>query len=191
MKNLSIKILSIMFILGTSTTISAASEASEKSQVLSVMKKYAEATSCWHSFDSKSDFNKTTLKDVYPIYSDNETGIREYYVFWGGDKGCNGGSGTMSFFMSEVSKWSDSRPFLVQNDAAFGEDIGINFRFIDSVKQISKDHFEIVAGSYADEKYGGKDQGNNFPANTFRYSVKHVMGEGWNVTNQVLLKQNK
>ena len=185
------KILASLLTISFSGFAFAATESSEKVQVLNVMKKYVEATSCWHSFEKDSDFKKTTIADVYPIYSDKEIGLSEYYVFWGGDKGCNGGSGTMSFFISEVAKYSDSRPFVVMNDYAFGDDIDINFRFIESVKQIKNDQFEIVSWNYADDKYGGKDGGNNFPANKFKYTLANVKGEGWKITKQVLLKQNK
>lgn len=191
LNNISKKLLSVLLLSSLGSVAMAASESVEKVQVLNVMKKYVEATSCWHSFDKKNDFKQTSIKDVFPIYSDKEVGISEYYVFWGGDKGCNGGSGTMSFFMSEVSKFSDSRPFVVQNDSAFGNDLNINFRFIEKIKQINKDQFEIISWNYADEKYGGKDGGNNFPANKFKYTVQKIMGEGWKITNQVLLEQNK
>ncbi len=40
-------------------------------------------------------------------------------------------------------------------------------------------------------KFGGKDGGNNFPANKFRYTLKNVDGEGWKLVDQVLLEQNK
>ena len=191
MKNGLKSVLAGLVLVGASGLTTGATVEYEKKQVFDVMKKYVEATSCWHSFDKSSEFRKTTLKDVYLINSDKEIGFSEYFVLWGGDKGCNGGSGTMSFFMSEVSKYSNSRPFVVQTDNAFGDNIDINFRFIDSVKQISPDHFEIISWNYADERYGGKDRGNNFPANKFKYTVKMIMGEGWQVTNQVLLEQNK
>jgi len=40
-------------------------------------------------------------------------------------------------------------------------------------------------------KFGGKDGGNKFPANKFRYTLKNVDGEGWKLVDQVLLEQNK
>ena len=66
----------------------------------------------------------------------------------------------------------------------------INYRFIDSIKQISPEKFEIVAGAYADDKFGGKDGGNNFPANTIKYTLQNIQGSGWQITNQKLIKQN-
>ena len=68
----------------------------------------------------------------------------------------------------------------------------INSRFIQSVKLITPKTMEIVAWNYANEKYGGKDGGNNFPANKFKYTINYDDSENsWKVSNQVLLKQNK
>ena len=66
-----------------------------------------------------------------------------YYVLWSGDKGCEGGSGTMSSYISEVSRYSSSRPFLVNTDDALGDNNEkswtngtsfTNYRFIESIK---------------------------------------------------------
>lgn len=173
---------------------SFASEQTERTQVLKTINNYMGSVACATS--------KIKSKDIFKIDSDEESGIATYYVFWVGDKGCQGGSGTMSFFVSEVARYSNSRPFLVISDDAFGDNnekvwsgadtskATINYRFIDSVKQITPNKFEIVAGAYADETYGGKDGGNNFPANTIKYTLQNVQSEGWQITNQTLLKQN-
>lgn len=173
---------------------SFASEQTERTQVLKTINNYMGSVACATS--------KIQSKDIFKIESEKDTGIATYYVFWVGDKGCQGGSGTMSFFVSEVARYSNSRPFLVISDDAFGDNnekawsgantskATINYRFIDSVKQITPNKFEIVAGAYADEKYGGKDGGNNFPANTIKYTLQNVQSEGWQITNQTLLKQN-
>lgn len=50
---------------------------------------------------------------------------------------------------------------------------------------------EIISWNYADDKYGGKDGGNNFPANKFKYIVKQDDNYQWKVINQTLIKQNK
>lgn len=173
---------------------SFASEQTERTQVLKTINNYIGSVSCANS--------KIKSKDIFKIDSDLETGITTYYVLWVGDKGCQGGSGTMSFYVSEVSRYSSNRPFLVISDDAFGDNnekawsgedttkTTINYRFIDSIKQISPEKFEIVAGAYADEKFGGKDGGNNFPANTIKYTVQNGQDNGWKITNQVLLNQN-
>ena len=48
-----------------------------------------------------------------------------------------------------------------------------------------------VSYDYADDKFGGVDSGNMGPANKFRYTVSLVEDEGWKITKQVLLEQNK
>ena len=50
---------------------------------------------------------------------------------------------------------------------------------------------EIVSWNYADDIYGGKDGGNNFPANKFKYTLALDEESGWKVIKQVLLEQNK
>lgn len=92
--------------------------------------------------------------------------------------------------MSVVGRYSDQRPFVVLDNSAFG-DININFRFIESVKQINRNKFEIISYNYADQKYGGRDGGNNFPANTFKYTVELNNFDNWEITHQALLEQSK
>ena len=173
---------------------SFASEQTERTQVLKTINNYVGSVACANS--------KIQSKDIFKIDSDVDSGIATYYVLWVGDKGCQGGSGTMSAYISEVTRYSSSRPFLVMSDDAFGDnnekvwsDGGItkpyiNYRFVDSIKQISPEKFEITAGAYADEKFGGKDGGNNFPANTIKYTLESVKNDGWQITNQKLIKQN-
>ena len=184
------KIISLLLLVGASSSVLATPKSAEKHQVFNVMKKYAEAVSCGHTFDGISDFERTTIDNVYLISNDSDTGNTVYFVLWGGDVGCNIGSATTSYYMSEVSRYSKSRPFLMQNEYAFGNDININFRFIQSVKQIKGDQFEIISWNYADEKYGGSDGGTNFPANKFKYTVTNVGDGEWKITHQVLLEQN-
>ena len=170
----------------------ALTESQEKVQALNVMKKYAEATACMTTFE-KGEERLTTIKDVFTIDRDPSLGSSSYFILWGGDRGCQGGSGTYSAILSEVSRFSESRPFLVQNDDALGTDIyeNINFRFIESVKMLQPKTLEIISWNYADDKYGGKDGGNNFPANKFKYIVKQDDNYQWKVINQTLIKQNK
>lgn len=175
-------------------TLAATDELSQKKEVLDIMKRYAEVRSCMHSFTKSPDNSEpTTLKDIFTVERDSEFTAYSYYVLWSGDLGCAGGSGTLSSYVTEVAKYGSGswKPFTVQTDYAFGEDIGINYRFIDSLKRISKDKFILVGWDYADEKYGGNDGGNNFPANKFEYTIEMVMGEGWKITNQKLLEQKK
>ncbi|MEG1022737.1 MAG: hypothetical protein RSE50_14665, partial [Myroides sp.] len=98
------------------------------------------------------------------------------------------------------SRFSPNRPLLVTTNDAFGDNneafwntdkASINYRFIQSMKEVSPSEFEIVSYDYADDKFGGVDQGNMGPANKFSYTVSLVENEGWKITKQVLLEQNK
>ena len=191
MKISHILLFSILNILAIKNS-HALTESQEKVQALNVMKKYAEATACMTTFE-KGEERLTTIKDVFTIDRDPSLGSSSYFILWGGDRGCQGGSGTYSAILSEVSRFSESRPFLVQNDDALGTDIyeNINFRFIESVKMLQPKTLEIISWNYADDKYGGKDGGNNFPANKFKYIVKQDDNYQWKVINQTLIKQNK
>ncbi|WHP04901.1 hypothetical protein QLH32_12720 [Acinetobacter corruptisaponis] len=191
MKISHILLFSILNILAIKNS-HALTESQEKVQALNVMKKYAEATACMTTFE-KGEERLTTIKDVFTIDRDPSLGSSSYFILWGGDQGCNGGSGTWSSIISEVSRFSENRPFLVQNLDALGTDIyeTINFRFIESVKKPQPKTLEIISWNYADDKYGGKDGGNNFPANKFKYIVKQDNENEWKVISQTLIKQNK
>lgn len=189
------KTLGLTLLVSSICSTAFASEMQEKAQVLKVIKNYTTSVAC--------GLDEITLKDIFTIDRDAELGSSTYYVLWSGDMGCNLGSGTHSSYVSEVTRYSNTRPFLIIGDDAFNNEkkwvidnehnvikAGINFRFIQSVKQISPSEFHIISWGYADEQFGGKDGGNNFPANKFKYTLNLVDGEGWQITNQQLLEQN-
>lgn len=185
------KIIISVLLSTSSLGATYASELSEKNDVIRIMNNYTSSISCMN--------DKTQLKDIFTIDKPSENGST-YYVLWNGDIGCNGGTGTHSYYISEVSRFSKNRPLLVTTNDAFGDNnekvwnsdkSSINYRFIKSVKQISSNEFEVVSYAYADEKFGGVDGGNMGPANKFRYSVNLVGDEGWKITKQVLLEQNR
>lgn len=93
----------------------AASERDEKLQVLQLVKTYSATVACDTTFEGGKPLS-AQLDKVFTIERDPEAGLASYYVLWGGDKGCNGGSGTSSFFVSEVGRYSSSRPLLVLGD---------------------------------------------------------------------------
>lgn len=159
----------------------AESELEEKVKVLSVMKKYSEAVACGTTFEVEESL-EPFLKDTYTVSYDPDYGST-YYVLWGGDVGCNGGSGTHSYYISEVGRYSDSRPFLVLNDNAFGElfSLGINSRFIESVKMVGSRHFVVVSSEFSE------GDANNFPSLKYQYALKY-QGAEWKVTDKKLLK---
>lgn len=163
-----------------------ANDLNEKKIVYNKVKSYADLVSCSNSFESDAE-NKTTLSDVILVNKDNIS--TKYYVLWGGDFGCFGGSGAGSSYITDVNKGSDDK-FYVLNDFAFGDDI-INYRYIESMRKISADKFIVVSWDFADEKFGGVDGGGNFPANKFEYTIELRYGDGWQITNKKLLEQRQ
>ena len=164
--------------------VHAGNESQEKIAVLNVIKNYSGAVACSTNFED-GDSLDSYLKNVYTIDRDDESGSATYYVLWSGDMGCMGGSGTYRYFISEVSRHTNTRPFLVQNNEAFGLDIEnkINFRFIESVTKINSNHFSIVSSEFAD------GDSNNFPSLKYKYTIKTKGLRGpWYVTNKTLIK---
>lgn len=60
----------------------AKTETQEKVKVLNLMKKYTKLISCSNTFGENDSNRKTTIKDVFAIERDKETGSRTY--FFGG-----------------------------------------------------------------------------------------------------------
>jgi hypothetical protein len=169
-------------LIGFISHANAETELEEKAKVLSVLKKYSETVACSTSFEEQGSL-EPFLKDVYSIERDPEFGQATYYVLWSGDMGCAGGSGTSSFFISEITRDTSSRPFLVKNNEAFGDDFSkkVNPRFIESVKKINPDHFIVTSSEHA------KDDANNFPSMKYQYVLQR-QNWLWKVTSRNLLK---
>lgn len=168
----------------------AKTETQEKVKVLNLMKKYTELISCSNTFGENDLNRKTTIKDVFTIERDKETGSRTYFVWWGGAAPCSLANTGFSSYISSVYRESKELPFNVTSDFAFGEDLNINSRFIESVTQLSTEKFKIISWDYADNKYGGVDGGMHFPANKFEYIIEYDTNSfGWIITRQRLLEQ--
>lgn len=187
------KIIILAIACFVTTKAIASTETTDRQQVFQMMKDYAKLTSCMNSFEKEPENGRpTTLSDVHTVRYDKEDGSYVFYVLWGGDKGCAGGSGTMSGFVTEVARYgADWKPYTIQDDYAFGEDVGINYGYIESVKKINSHKFELIGWDRADSKYGGVDGGSNFPANKFRYTLEDERFKPWKITHQALLEQRK
>lgn len=187
-----------LFILLTGLLLSvsyshASDELQDKQKVFEIIKQYSGLVSCMNSF-AKDPENKdpTTIKDIHTVEYDPKQRSFVFYVLWSGDLGCSGGSGGMSSFITEIARYGgDWKPYTVQDDYAFGENVGFNYRFIESIKKINTNKFEVVGWDYADSKYGGEDGGSNFPANKFKYTVERERFDPWKITHQALLEQRK
>ncbi len=186
------KLLLIAFLL-ICTHSKASTEVVDRQQVFKIMNDYTKLTSCMTSFEKEPENGiPTTLSDVYTVEYDKEDNSYVFYVLWSGDKGCAGGSGTMSSFITEVARYGGAwKPYTVQTDYAFGENVGVNYGYIESIKKINSHKFELIGWDHADSKYGGVDGGSNFPANKFKYTLERERFEPWKVTHQALLEQRK
>lgn len=162
----------------------ADNELVEKATVLGVLKKYSETVACSTNFEEDESL-ESFLKNVYTIERDPDTGAATYYILWEGDMGCPGGSGTYSYFISEVSRHSQNRPFLVQNNEAFGEGVAkeVNPRFIENLKRIDSNEFRVVSSEFAE------NDSNNFPSIKYEYTIQRK-GQWipWMVTKKQLIK---
>lgn len=186
------KLLVLITLLGLTIQGNASNESNDKEKILKMMKEYTKLVSCMHSFEENPETGRpTTLKDVHTVEY-NETS-KVFYILWSGDIGCNVGSGTVSSFVTEVARHGggDWRPYTVQTDYAFGDNIAINYKYIESIKKINHNSFEVISWDYADDKYGGVDGGSNFPANKFRYTLERDRFEPWKIKHQSLLEQNQ
>ena len=158
----------------------AASERDDKLQVLQLVKTYSETMACDTTFEGGKPLS-AQLGKVFTIERDPDSGMASYYVLWGGDKGCAGGSGTSSYFVSEVGRFSSARPLLVLSDDAFGKGFeAINPRFIRSIQQHSPGSFTVVSLEHADQ------DGNNFPSKKYQYELRQQKGK-WVMTKRSYL----
>lgn len=156
----------------------------EKLDVVSLIRKYSATVSCGSHFEEEKTDRKF-INNIYTIEKDRELGISTYYMLWDGDIGCNGGSATHSYIVSEVGRYSDARPLLVRSDNAFGDEVAkkINFRFIKKIQQISPTKFFITSVEHQDRDL------NNFPSQSYRYQVE-LIKHHWKVTSREFLGKN-
>ncbi|WP_312971080.1 hypothetical protein [Acinetobacter gerneri] len=171
-----------------------ASEEQDRLSVFQIMKTYTKAVSCVNSLNEMPDNGKpTTVKDVITVEYNEADESLVFYVVWSGDMGCRAGSGTLSSYVTEVAKYGGKnwKPYTIQTDYAFGDNIGLNYKYIESVKKINSSKFEVISWDYADAKFGGEDGGSNFPANKFKYTIERAKFEPWKISHQALLEQKK
>lgn len=168
----------------------------EKHDVLKKASNYAQSVACATTFSKDSAAPKTTIKDVHLIDSQrsfdgkSEFGTT-YVVYWGGDWGCNGGSGTYSNYLTSFSRFSETRPFLMEQTDIL-EDINsdvyqINTRFIENV-EFYNGVLLVTSSDYSDDNTDG---GNNFPRYKYRYTLVYDTDDyKWSLVNKKLIKDN-
>lgn len=195
-QSLIVKTMGLVILTMSSNAVLAKPPIKEKYEVLKQAKNYAQSVACATTFDDDNQGHKTTIKDIHLIESQmdfsekNEIGT-QYVVYWGGDWGCNGGSGTYSSFLTSFNRFSETRPFLVEKMDIL-EDVNedtyqINTRFIEDVKFLNG-VFLITSSDYSDNNTDG---GNNFPRYKYLYTVVYNdSSDTWKLANKKLLKDN-
>lgn len=191
-----VKVVSLTLLSTASHYALAKPPMQEKYDVLKQASSYARASACMTTFDDDAEGDVTTVKDVHLVKTQagtnkgSEIGM-EYIVYWGGDMGCAGGSGTYSHYLTSFSRDSESRPFLI-NKEDIVDDINdteyqINTRFIEDVT-FNNGTLLITSSDYSGDDTDG---GNNFPRYTYRYTAVYDSNSNkWRLTNKALIKDN-
>lgn len=161
-----------------------------------MVKQYANLTSCNHSFEDKAQ-KRTTLSDV--ILARDDDYATEYYVLWHGNAGCitdKDGSIKSHANITVVSKpKAIGNKYYINDYNPFSEVVDFNRYYIENLYKIGQDKYRVISWDWADEKYGGKHDGN--VANKFEYIIEFVADEldpsigSYEITNQRLLEQRK
>lgn len=196
------------FILTTSialisTLTFANTEIQLKQQALDVMQRYASTIACDGDDTLNTDLeDRTTLKDVFKVRNHVELDTPTYYVFWAGDKHCIGGSGSWTYYISEIYLPTHHSSLIVLNDNAFnfGEDetwfedekqgkSNILPKFIKSIEQISPYEFNISAEAYPDSEFGGHEYfENDTPPHIILFNLKfNEQRSKWQIVNRQLV----
>ncbi|MBJ8440040.1 hypothetical protein [Acinetobacter junii] len=169
-----------------SSQVQAASELVEKNQALAVVKNYANAIACGTTFQKDENGKiQASTKDVFVIENgEDDFSSSVMYVLWGGDQRCAGGNGTSYSVLTEVVKWTSSRPYIVNGDYPFGEDVDkhINYRFISEFKQLGANLFKITSGKFAE------DDSDAGPSLQDTILVENQDGAGWKVISSKVSK---
>lgn len=192
-KSIFTKGLGLFSILAVSCSAMAKPSVQEKYDVLKQASSYAQSIACATTFAKDADY-KTTVKDVFLVEKQmdftekNEIGTK-YIVFWGGDAGCAGGSGTYSNYLTSFSRYTETRPFLVEQQDIL-EDVNkdkyqINPRFIQDV-EFYNGLLLVTSSDYSDDNTDG---GNNFPRYQYRYTLVFDQDNyKWKLANKELIK---
>ena len=186
------KIVTLAILSTTAHSALAKPPLKEKRDVLKQASGYAQSVACTTTFED----NKTTIKDVHLIDSQRSSNGKgefgtNYIVYWGGDWGCNGGSGTYSNFLTSFTRFSETRPLLMEQmdvlEDINSEEYQINTRFIEDV-EFYNGVLLITSSDYSDDNTDG---GNNFPRYQYRYTLAYDTDDyKWTLINKKLIKDN-
>lgn len=191
-----VKMISLVILSTTAHSALAKPPLKEKYDVLKKASGYAQSVACSTTFSKDPYAPTTTVKDVHLIDSQRSSNGKgefgtTYVVYWGGDWGCNGGSGTYSNFLTSFTRFSETRPFLMEQmdilEDINSEKYQINTRFIEDV-EFYNGVLLITSSDYSDNDTDG---GNNFPRYQYRYTLAYDTDDyKWTLVNKKLIKDN-
>lgn len=177
-------VLSMMFVSLPIRAVDNIQKENDIEQVFKVAKMHAKISACSTSFDENENGEvSSTTEDIFLIEDDGV--FSTYYVSWDGDLGCGGGSGAYSHIFTVIQKAIGAQyGYIVINDDAFNvnqkkESEGFfNPRFVESVKQISMDKFEIISSDYDSPQCN--DAGSTSAASAkYKYLIAKDNGIDW------------
>lgn len=136
----------------------ASDDSSAAIQALKTVETYAGTISCHNSFSRKHSQRyllkhnvfKILQRPGYPVQKRPPFYHQLYYVLWSGNVGCSPGNAAVSWYVTAVGRASEQAPLLVLNRSAFGKQVRneINFRYIESIKEMNPHEFVITALAY-------------------------------------------
>ena len=170
--------------------LSLASELREKVEVLEIAQRFISTIACGgvgFPNDAEDVSEIDLLRNVHTINRDPEFGDAFYYVLWSGDWGCSGGSGSFSFYLTEIGRHAKHHPFIIQSQNVFHPGLSglINTRFIESFELAEPRKMIIVSSEHSE------DDSNNFPSKRYRYEIISKPGDGWHIENKEYLGINR
>lgn len=148
---------------------------------------YADAVTCWKTEapdQKKYSVSPKMIAALSPYVKKEYEGSGSFVTFWVGDMGCNGGSGTTSYYLATVNVdvrgdfYVDpfaSEPFIKISDQ-------LNTRFIERIVGNTKDTLIIDALNFGSDK-----DANNFPSHKYRYTLKLDAKNNWNLLEKKFL----
>lgn len=151
----------------------------DKQKAFKAVQLYAKLVSCENTF---KDINQITYQVDSPNSSD-----KTFYVLWQGNMHCSIMSGGLPSYVTEVSTKGGNGNYIILNDFAFGQELGINYYFIDSIKKVGR-NFEVIARDFANPI----NENQYYPSNRFKYTlVQNEDGYGWKLSSKEFLGKVK
>jgi hypothetical protein len=145
-------------------------------EVLRVANNYASAVSC---IDSPAEAND--ILALHPYKKREDALDAKFLVFWHGDIGCDGGSGTHTDNVALVRMGSFDSYYVDPTRSSPRIDLEFNTRFLERLVGNTENTIVVDAMEFA------KGDSNNFPSLLFRYTLRVDAKGNWKLLDKKLL----